>query len=215
MEELTTALSDNFENNEELRQRLINGAPKYGNDDDYVDRLARRAGRWYCEQVEKYRNPRGGIYNPGLYPVSANVPLGRNTAALPNGRKATTPLADGISPTHGSDRKGPTAVVKSVSKVDQMIASNGTLLNQKLAPSLLEDDKGLQSLGEIIRVYFDMSGKHIQFNVVDSDILREAQKKPDEYANLVVRVAGYSAFFTQLHADVQNDIIERTEQVSF
>jgi formate C-acetyltransferase len=215
MEELLSALKTNFEDREELRQTLINGAPKYGNDIDSVDQLARHAGRVYCEEVEKYENPRGGIYNPGLYPVSANVPLGRNTAALPNGRRATAPLADGISPTHGSDQNGPTAVVKSVSKIDQMIASNGTLLNQKLSPGLLQDEKGLHSLSNLIRAYFDLHGKHIQFNVVDSKTLREAQKKPDQYANLVVRVAGYSAFFTQLHKDVQDDIIGRTEQTNF
>jgi len=215
MDALISALKTDFENKEPLRQKLINGAPKYGNDIDYVDQLARHVGRIYCEEVEKYKNPRGGIYNPGLYPVSANVPLGRNTAALPNGRKAMTPLADGISPTHGSDQNGPTAVVKSVSKVDQMIASNGTLLNQRLSPGLLADKKGLQSLSNLIRTYFDFRGKHIQFNVVDSKTLREAQKKPDQYGNLVVRVAGYSAFFTQLHKDVQDDIIGRTEQSSF
>ncbi|MBE0478187.1 glycyl radical protein, partial [Candidatus Aerophobetes bacterium] len=215
MDDLLSALKENFENNEELRQRLINEAPKYGNDDDYVDPFAKFAGRVYCEEVEKYKNPRGGIFNPGLYPVSAHVPLGRNTAALPSGRKATTPLADGVSPTHASDKKGPTAVVKSVAKLDHMIASNGTLLNQKFSPNVLEDEKGLRSLAELIKVYFNLGGKHIQFNVIDSRILREAQKNPEKYANLVVRVAGYSAFFAQLHKDIQDDIIERTEQVGF
>ena len=215
MEELLIAMEKNFEGGEELRQRVINGAPKYGNDDDYADQLARLAGRVYCEEMEKYKNPRGGMFQPGLFPVSAHVPLGRNTAALPSGRKATTPLADGVSPTHGSDKKGPTAVIKSVAKLDHMIASNGTQLNQKFFPKVLEDEKGLRSLAELIRVYFNLGGKHIQFNVIDSRTLREAQRDPEKYANLVVRVAGYSAFFTQLHRDVQDDIIERTEQVSF
>ena len=215
MEEILLALKENFERREQLRQILINAAPKYGNDDDYVDQLARWSGRVYCEEVERHKNPRGGMFQPGLYPVSAHVPLGRNTAALPSGRKAKTPLADGVSPTHGSDNKGPTAVIKSVAKLDHMIASNGTQLNQKFSPRVLEDEKGLRSLAELIRVYFNLGGKHIQFNVVDSKTLREAQKNPEKYTNLVIRVAGYSAFFTQLHKDVQDDIIERTEQVSF
>jgi len=215
MEGLMLALGNNFEAREYLRQRLINAAPRYGNDDDSVDELARFAGRVYCEEVEKYKNPRGGVFQPGLYPVSAHVPLGRNVAALPSGRKARTPLADGVSPTHDSDKKGPTAVIKSVAKLDHMIASNGTQLNQKFSPRVLEDEKGLRSLAELIRVYFSLGGKHIQFNVIDSKTLREAQKNPDKYANLVIRVAGYSAFFTQLHKDVQDDIIGRTEQVGF
>ncbi len=215
MEELVEALKEDFEGKEALRQRLINKAPKYGNDDDRVDLLAKMAGRVYCEEVEKYRNARGGMFQPGLYPVSAHVPMGRSVSALPSGRKATTPLADGISPTHGSDKKGPTAVVKSVAKLDQTIASNGTLLNQKFAPRVLDDEKGLRSLANLVRVYFNLGGKHIQFNVVGSKTLKAAQKNPQKYASLVVRVAGYSAFFTQLHRDVQDDIIGRTEQLGF
>ena len=214
-EKLLSAVSDNFEGNEELRQTLINSAPKYGNDNDYVDLMAKFAGRIYCEEVEKYKNPRGGFYNPGLYPVSAHVPLGRNTAALPSGRKALAPLADGVSPTHGSDKKGPTAVVNSVAKLDHIIASNGTLLNQKFHPTVLQDIKGLKSLGNLIRTFFELGGKHIQFNVVDSNTLREAQKYPEKYTGLSIRVAGYSAFFTQLSKDMQDDIIERTEQQGF
>ena len=213
--DLLAALSSDFEGREELRQTLINAAPKYGNDDDYVDQFARFAGRVYCEEVEQYRNPRGGVYNPGLYPVSAHVPMGKNVAALPSGRKATTPLADGVSPTHGSDKKGPTGVINSVGKLDHIIASNGTLLNQKFHPKVLEDEKGLRSLGDLIRSFFDMRGKHIQFNVIDSDTLRQAQKTPEQYAGLAIRVAGYSAFFTQLSRDMQDDIIERTEQQGF
>ena len=215
MDALLEAVAGNFEADEKLRQVLINRAPKYGNDDDEVDQFARFAGRIYCEEVEKYRNPRGGMFQPGLYPVSANVALGKNVAALPSGRKSKAPLADGISPTHGSDLNGPTAVIKSASKLDQMIASNGTQLNQKFAPKILEDEKGLRGLENIIRTYFSLGGKHIQFNVIDSKTLREAQHKPREHSNLVVRVAGYSAFFTQLHRDIQNDIIGRTEQLGF
>jgi formate C-acetyltransferase len=215
MNELLNALKEDFEGKEQLRQKLVNRAPKYGNDDDYVDQLAKFAGRIYCEEVEKYKNPRGGFFNPGLYPVSAHVPLGRNTAAMPSGRKAKTPLADGVSPTHGSDKMGPTAVINSVGKLDHIIASNGTLLNQKFHPMVLKEEKGLQSLANLIRVYFELNGKHIQFNVVDSNTLREAQKNPEKYMGLVIRVAGYSAFFTQLSRDMQDDIIERTEQQGF
>ena len=215
MSELLEALRTNFEGREDLRQTLINKAPKYGNDDDYVDHFARWAGRLYCKEVEKYRNPRGGYFQPGLYPVSANVPLGRNTAALPSGRLAALPLADGISPYRGMDKKGPTGVIRSVGKIDQTIASNGTLLNQKLSPILLDDPKGLRSLADLIRSYCDLGGKHIQFNVVDSNTLRAAQENPGEHSHLVVRVAGYSAYFTQLNKDVQDDIIARTEQTRF
>lgn len=215
MEELLEAVRTNFEGGEELRQILVNRAPKYGNDDDYVDRFAAFAGRVYCQEVEKHRNPRGGVYNPGLYPVSAHVPLGRNTAALPSGRRARTPLADGVSPTHGSDKHGPTGVVNSVGKLDHMIASNGTLLNQKFHPSVLADAKGLKSMIDLVRGFFDQGGKHIQFNVVDTETLRRAQQKPEEYTGLAIRVAGYSAFFTQLSDDMQNDIVERTEQMGF
>lgn len=214
-EQLLSAVKTNFEGEEELRLSLLLGAPKYGNDDDYVDLLAKKSGRIYCEEVEKYKNPRGGTYNPGLYPVSAHVPLGRNTAALPSGRKAFKPLADGVSPTHGSDKNGPTAVVNSVAKLDHVIASNGTLLNQKFHPTVLQDGKGLKSLADLISTFFKMGGKHIQFNVVDSNTLKDARKNPEKYAGLAIRVAGYSAFFTQLSKDMQDDIIGRTEQQGF
>jgi formate C-acetyltransferase len=215
LSDLLTALKDNFKENEVLRQNLIHKAPKYGNDDDFPDRFAKFAGRVYCEEVERYRNPRGGLYNPGLYPVSAHVPMGRNVAALPSGRLASTPLADGVSPAHGVDKKGPTGVINSVGKLDHIIASNGTLLNQRFNPKLLEDEKGIRSLLNLVKGFFEMGGKHIQFNVVDSNTLREAQKDPQKYYNLVIRVAGYSAFFTQLSRDMQDDIIERTEHLGF
>jgi formate C-acetyltransferase len=215
MGQIVDAMKNNFQGQEVLRQQLIHGAPKFGNDDDYVDEIARFVGRQYCQEVEKYRNPRGGIYNPGLYPVSAHVPLGKNTGAMPSGRKAKTPLADGVSPTHGSDTKGPTGVINSVGKLDHVIASNGTLLNQKFHPTVLDSPKGIRSLAGLIGEFFARGGKHIQFNVVDAATLREAQKHPENHVGLVVRVAGYSAFFTQLSADMQNDIIERTEHKGF
>lgn len=215
MGKLLEALKSDFADAEPLRQKLLNQVPKYGNDDDYADRLARFAGRVYCEEVEKYRNPRGGAYNPGLYPVSAHVPMGRNVGALPSGRRAMTPLADGVTPVHHADRKGPTGVINSVSKLDHMIASNGTLLNQRIDPKLLQDERGLSNLANLIRGFFETGGKHIQFNVIDSKTLRAAQANPQTYSTLVIRVAGYSAFFTELNKDIQDDIIDRTEHVHF
>lgn len=197
---------------EYIRQMLENRAPKYGNDIDEVDELARRAALIYCKEVEKYKNPRGGIFQPGLYPVSANVPLGAVTGATPDGRKAGEPLADGVSPVSGRDQKGPTAAVNSVAKLDHHIASNGTLLNMKFHPACLSGDDGLQKLADLVRSFFDQKGMHVQFNVVSRETLLDAQKNPEKYKNLVVRVAGYSAHFVSLDKAIQDDIIRRTEQ---
>ncbi len=215
MSELIEALDCNFEGKEELRHILINRAPKYGNDIEYVDSIAKEVGIIYCKEVAKYKNPRGGNYRPGIYPVSANVPLGLRVGALPNGRKAKVPLADGISPTHGSDQKGPTAVLKSAAKLDHIRATNGTQLNQWLTPGILEGEKGLQRFVDLIKGYFDLGGFHVQFNVVSKDMLKDAQKHPDNYKTLMVRVAGYSAYFVELDKSLQNDIIGRTEQLRF
>lgn len=197
---------------EYLRQLLENRAPKFGNDIDDVDYLAREAALIYCREVEKYRNPRGGTFQPGLYPVSANVPMGADTGATPDGRKAGEPLADGVSPVSGRDRKGPTAAANSIAKLDHHIASNGTLFNQKFHPSAISGQAGLENLSSLVRSYFELKGMHVQFNVVSREILLEAQKNPDKYKNLVVRVAGYSAHFTALDKTIQDDIINRTEQ---
>lgn len=210
-EELLRALKTNFEGKEELRQRLINEVPKYGNDDDYVDSLAREGALIYCREVEKYTNPRGGRFQPGLYPVSANVPLGAMTGATPDGRKAGTPLADGVSPVSGRDVKGPTAAVTSVAKLDHHIASNGTLLNQKFHPAAIAGESGIRNLAALVRTFFDQKGFHVQFNVVSKETLLDAQKNPEKYRTLVVRVAGYSAYFTALDKAIQDDIIARTE----
>ncbi len=211
LQELKDALDTNFDGKEDLRQMLLNRAPKFGNDNDEVDDLAREAALIYCQEVEKYKNPRGGCFQPGLYPVSANVPLGAITGATPDGRKAGTPLADGVSPVSGRDLKGPTAAINSVSKLDHHIASNGTLLNQKFHPAALEGMAGIRNLASLVRSYFDQKGLHVQFNVVSRETLLEAQKNPSKYRNLVVRVAGYSAHFTSLDKAIQDDIIERTE----
>ncbi len=191
---------------------MIEGTPKFGNDIPEVDAFARDVAYTYTKPVEKYRNPRGGIYQAGLYPVSANVPLGAQTGATPDGRYAYTPVADGVSPAAGRDVNGPTASANSVAKLDHFIASNGTLFNMKFHPSALEGTSGLESFVALLRGYFDQKGMHVQFNVVSRETLRDAQKHPENYKNLIVRVAGYSALFTTLSKSLQDDIIERTEQ---
>lgn len=208
---LADALNKNWVGYETERQVMLNQAPKFGNDDDAADELARLAARIYCEEVEKYTNPRGGQFQAGLYPVSANVPLGTLVGALPDGRLAGTPLADGVSPVSGRDIKGPTAAAKSVAKLDHEIASNGTLFNQKFLPNALRGEAGLGNLAALIRSYFSLGGLHVQFNVISKETLEDAQRNPEQYRGLVVRVAGYSAFFTSLDKSLQEDIIARTE----
>lgn len=193
----------------------IGALEKFGNDIPEMDLFAREAAYCYTKPIENYRNPRGGQYQAGLYPVSANVPLGAQTGALPDGRLAGLPVADGVSPAAGRDTHGPTASCNSVSKLDHFIASNGTLFNMKFHPSALKGDSGLESFTALIRGYFDQKGSHMQFNVVDRDTLLDAQKHPEQYRSLVVRVAGYSALFTTLSRSLQDDIISRTEQRNF
>ncbi len=191
---------------------LIEAVPKFGNDIPEVDVFARDVAYTYTRPLETFKNPRGGIYQAGLYPVSANVPLGAQTGATPDGRLARTPVADGVSPSAGKDVNGPTAAANSVSKLDHYIASNGTLFNQKFHPSALSGRKGLENFVALIRSYFDQKGSHMQFNVVSRETLLDAQKHPEQYKHLVVRVAGYSALFTTLSRSLQDDIINRTEQ---
>ena len=193
----------------------INALPKFGNDNDEIDEYAREAAYVYTKPLEKYKNPRGGMYHAGLYPVSANVPLGAQTGATPDGRMAYTPIADGVSPCAGRDINGPTAAANSVSKLDHGIASNGTLFNMKFHPSALKGEDGLYNFVSLVRAYFDRKGMHVQFNVVSRETLQDAQKHPENYKNLVVRVAGYSALFTTLSRSLQDDIINRTEQMRF
>lgn len=196
-------------------RRLLLSAEKYGNDDPQVDELARKAAYTYTAALEKFKNPRGGIFQAGLYPVSANVPLGAQTGATPDGRLASIPVADGVSPSAGCDIHGPTAAANSVSRLDHSIASNGTLFNMKFHPSALQGQSGIDSFIALIRGYFDQKGSHMQFNVVSRETLRDAQAHPDKYRSLVVRVAGYSALFTTLSKSLQDDIINRTEQMGF
>nr|WP_317348191.1 glycyl radical protein [uncultured Blautia sp.] len=191
---------------------MIDEVPKFGNDIPEVDYFARDVAYTYTRPLQNYKNPRGGQFQAGLYPVSANVPLGGQTGATPDGRYAHTPVADGVSPSAGKDVKGPTAAANSVARLDHFIVSNGTLFNQKFHPSALAGREGLEKFVALIRSYFDQKGMHMQFNVVDKETLLDAQKNPEKYKHLVVRVAGYSALFTTLSRSLQDDIIRRTEQ---
>jgi len=214
-EEVTTANSLDPQQKARFREikRLIDETcPKYGNDIYEADMLAREVANSYTKELPQYTNCRGGIYQAGLYPVSANVPLGEQTGATPDGRLAFTPIADGIGPASGRDVKGPTATANSVAKLEQGIASNGTLLNQKFHPSALAGMSGLTKFVALIRSYFDQKGMHMQFNVVTRETLLDAQANPEKYKTLVVRVAGYSALFTTLSRSLQDDIINRTQQ---
>lgn len=197
---------------EDIKQLILNRVPKFGNDIDEVDEFTRDGALIYCEEVLKYTNQRGGRFIPGLYPVSNNVYLGSLVGATPDGRNANKPLADGVSPTRGADVNGPTAAANSVSKLEHFAAPSGTLFNQKFNPNSLQGDNGLKNLGSLIRSYFDRKGMHIQFNVIDKEVLLKAQKHPEQYRDLIVRVAGYSAQFICLDKGVQDDIIKRTEQ---
>lgn len=193
----------------------IEALPKFGNDNEEVDLFARDVAYTYTKPLQEFTNPRGGIFQAGLYPVSANVPLGAQTGATPDGRLAGTPVADGVSPAAGRDINGPTASCNSVARLDHFIASNGTLFNMKFHPSALKGRSGLESFVALVTGYFEQKGMHMQFNVVSRETLLDAQKYPEKYKSLVVRVAGYSALFTTLSRSLQDDIINRTEQGGF
>lgn len=198
----------------EAIRAMLEEVPKFGNDVPEVDAFARDVAYTYTRPLQEFRNPRGGQYQAGLYPVSANVPLGAQTGATPDGRYAGTPVADGVSPSAGRDTHGPTAAANSVSRLDHFIASNGTLFNMKFHPSALAGRSGLANFVSLVRSYFDQKGSHMQFNVVSRETLLDAQRHPENYRSLVVRVAGYSALFTTLSRSLQDDIINRTEQTS-
>ena len=215
MKELHNALMNNFEDRESMRLMLINKAPKFGNDEDLVDHLCNEVACVFCDELRNYTNPRKGPFIGALYYLTANIPFGHRTAATPDGRKAGEPLNDGgVSPVHGRDKKGATAVAKSVGKLDQQRIPHGTILNQRFHPSVMEGEDKLRLFTRYIRTFMDLGGWHNQINVVTSDILKAAQQSPDEHKDLVIRVAGYSAYFTQLEKEVQDDIIGRTEHVS-
>ena len=210
--ELLAVLRDDFAGQEVLRQRLINRVPKYGNDDDRVDQHAQKWGDRYSELVAQYPTIRGGVYQPGFYTVSAHVPMGANVGATPDGRLAGTPLADGgLSPTAGRDKRGATATLHSVSKLNLKLASNGTLLNMKFLPMFFAGEAALKKFTLLLRGFCRLHIPHVQFNVVSAAVLRQAQANPEAYRSLVVRVAGYSAYFTELDKALQDEIIRRTE----
>ena len=211
MDELLTAIEHDFEGYEEIRSILLHNAPKFGNDDDFVDSITRNTVQSGNREVMQYRNIFGGQAQAGIIAVTAGIPFGSVVGALPCGRKSGQPLADNSSPASGNDHLGPTAVARSVAKLDPAALRNGTLLNLRLSPQSAAGTEGLLRMTSFVRGLFDTGCWHVQFNVVDSATLREAQARPADYADLLVRVAGYSAYFTQLHRDVQEDIIHRTE----
>jgi len=213
-EGLLKALKANFKGHEKLRQKLLNKTPKYGNDDEYADGVMKTVFEAYYSAIDGRPNTKGGRYRINLLPTTVHVYFGQLVGATPDGRKAGEPVSEGVSPVQGADRKGPTAVIKSVSKIDH-VRTGGTLLNQKFAPELLADEEGMDKLGFLIRAYFKLDGHHIQFNVVNADTLREAQKHPEKFGDLLVRVAGYSDYFVNLSVELQNEIIGRTEHKSF
>ena len=214
MAELLAALKSDFEGNDRLRLTLLERTPKYGNDDDYADGVMKQVFEAYFGAVDDRPNTKGGKYRINLLPTTVHVYFGSVVDALPDGRKAGTPLSEGISPVQGMDREGPTAVLKSAAKMDH-VRTGGTLLNQKLTPGLLEKEDGLEKWVHLVRSYFRMDGHHIQFNVVDADTLRDAQANPDQHRDLIVRVAGYSDYFCDLGKTLQDEIILRTEHSGF
>jgi formate C-acetyltransferase len=214
MDELLTALAANFQGHEQLRHELWEHCPKYGNDDDYADTIAQEVFDAYYELLNGRPNTKGGRYRVNLLPTTVHIYFGSVTGALPNGRRAGEPVSEGISPSQGCDTKGPTAVIKSAARIDHA-RTGGTLLNMKFNPQVLAGDDGIEKLAHLIRSYFKLDGHHIQFNVIDAKTLREAQQQPQQYRDLIVRVAGYSDYFVDVGRDLQNEIIARTEQQSF
>jgi formate C-acetyltransferase len=204
------AMKANFDGHEDLKQVLIDETPRYGNDEDYADDVLRRVFESYFAVIDGRPNTKGGHFRVDLLPTTCHVYFGSVTGAMPDGRKAGEPLSEGISPVQGADRKGPTAVLKSAAKIDHL-RTGGTLLNQKFTPQILSNEEDLVKLGHLIRAYFKMDGHHIQFNVVNAETLRKAQKEPEKYRDLIVRVAGYSDYFVDLGTELQNEIIRRTE----
>jgi pyruvate formate-lyase/glycerol dehydratase family glycyl radical enzyme len=214
MSELLAALRDNFEGHEKTRLLLWNKTPKFGNDDPYADDILASLFDMFFDEINGRPNTKGGEYRVNYLSTTCHVYFGSVTGATPDGRKAWEPHSDGISPAHGADRKGPTAVIKSAARMDHA-RTGGTLLNQKFTPKLVEGPEGLDHMAHLVRSYFKLDGHHIQFNVVTAETLREAQADPQKHRDLIVRVAGYSDYFCDLTPALQNEIIARTEQTSF
>ena len=214
MEEFLFAMSKNFEGFDELKNMLLNETPKYGNDNDYADEVLRQIFEIYFSAIDGRPNTKGGVFRINLLPTTSHVYFGSVTGATPDGRLAGLPVSEGISPVQGADVNGPTAVLKSAAKIDHL-RTGGTLLNQKFSPQIFEGEESINKIVSLIRSYFKMDGHHIQFNVVDAETLREAQKHPENYRDLIVRVAGYSDYFVDLTPELQEEIIKRTEHMSY
>ena len=212
--ELAHILDTDFEGHESLRQRLLHKTHKYGNDDDYADEIAVRIFDTCFDELDGRPNAKGGHYRVEMLPTTCHVYFGSVTGAMPDGRRARRPLSEGISPVQGADRHGPTAVIKSASKIDH-VRAGGTLLNMKFTPGLVASDDGLAKWAHLVRSYFKLDGHHVQFNVVRANTLRQAQTHPEEHRDLIVRVAGYSDYFCDLSKELQEEIIERTEHETF
>jgi len=210
METMLKALKADYAGYEDLHHTMVYETPKYGNDDDYADEQARTVFNMFFEAVDGRPTARGATFRINMLPTTSHVYFGSVIGALPDGRKAGVPLSEGISPVQGADTHGPTAVLKSAAKIDH-IKTGGTLLNQKFSPSFFKDDTAIRKLGSLVRSYFRLDGHHIQYNVVSAETLRDAQKHPEKYRDLIVRVAGYSDYFNDLGEDLQNEIIRRTE----
>jgi pyruvate-formate lyase len=216
MAQLKHALETNFEDTStnptgpEIHQLCLR-APKYGNDDPYVDNITKECLNIMVKDLRKYKTRTGGGYEATISPVAAHIALGSICSATADGRKAGEALSDGCSPSQGTDVNGPTASIKSVANLEHINLSQGTIFNMKMHPTALETKAGMLKWTNLVRTYFDLGGWEIQFNVVSGETLKEAQKKPDDYKDLVVRVVGYSAYFVELEKTVQDDIISRTE----
>jgi formate C-acetyltransferase len=210
MEEMLNALTSDFNGYDKIQHELIFNTPKYGNDEDYADDNAVNVFNYFYSAVNGRPTPRGGTYRINLLPTTSHVYFGSVLGATPDGRNKGNPTSEGISPVQGTDVNGPSAVIKSCAKLDQ-IKTGGTLLNQKFSPQFFEDEESIEKISSLIRSYFRMDGHHIQFNVVNADTLREAQLHPEKYKDLIVRVAGYSDYFNDLTPELQDEIIKRTE----
>ena len=211
MDALLKALQANFEGKEDLRLLLLNKTPRYGNDDDYADSIMRRVFDSLFDEIEGRPNTKGDFYHITMLPTTCHIYFGSVMGASADGRRAKMPLSEGISPVQGADRRGPTAVMKSAAKMDH-IRTGGTLLNMKFMPNVLDGDEGVEKFAQLIRTYFRYDAHHVQFNVVDADTLKKAQAAPQDYRDLIVRVAGYSDYFCDLGTDLQDEIISRTAQ---
>ena len=214
MEELDRALSADWEGYEELRKKARE-VPKYGNDDDYVDEIAIKMANWYYQEIHQYKDVFGSPFNTAFMGISNYIPMGRVLAATPCGRKNGEPSSEGVSPYVGSDKSTPLAAMRSAAKVNQEIHSGGTLLNLRLNHELVATRRGQANLGAMIQAFFALGAFHVQFNTLSSEVLRRAQEKPEDYKDLLVRVAGYSTQFVNLSKSMQDAIIARTEHAEF